>query len=73
MSQQITITNITGAAPYDVYLCDNTYSGCIYIDTIYGYDIPYSFLVPSSFSTLVNVGVKVIDNNNCIIEDLISI
>lgn len=73
MAQQITITNITGAAPYDVYLCDNTYGGCIYIDTIFGFDIPYSFLVPTAFSALTQFGVKVVDYNKCIIEELISV
>jgi hypothetical protein len=73
MNKQITITNITGAAPYDVYICDNTYGSCIYIDTIYGFDLPYSFLVPYTFLSFTDVGVKIIDSNNCTIQDLINI
>lgn len=73
MNKQITITNITGAAPYDVYICDNTYGSCIYINTIFAFDLPYSFLVPYTFLSSTEVGVKIIDSNNCTIQDLISI
>jgi hypothetical protein len=73
MNKEITITNITGTASYDVYICDNTYTNCIYINTIYGFDLPYSFLVPSVFINESNVGIKVIDSNNCIIQSLVSL
>jgi hypothetical protein len=73
MAKQITITNIVGSEPYDVYLCDNLYGGCIYIATINNSDLPYNFLVPNAFEALSTVGVKVIDDNNCEIKNTVSI
>jgi hypothetical protein len=73
MNKQITITNLTGTEPYNVYLCDDTYSGCVYIASIYNVNVPYTFLVPVSFETLTNVGVKVIDSRDCLIEGVVEI
>lgn len=73
MNKEITISNITGAAPFNVYICDNTYTTCIYIDTIYYFDLPYSFLVPNILVSQVDVGIKLIDANNCIIDTLLII
>jgi hypothetical protein len=71
MSKQITITNLTGAEPYSISLCDNTFTNCIYIGLIYNADIPYSFLVPTSYLPLTQVGVKAIDVNGCVIQDTV--
>lgn len=60
---EVTINDITGQTPYDVYICDSGATTCIYVDTIIS--IPYSFDVPQSFSNLSSYGVKIIDNNNC--------
>jgi hypothetical protein len=73
MNKEITITNITGAAPFNVYVCDNTLSSCIYINTIFVFDLPYSFLVPDIFLSQTNVIVKVIDANNCIIQSYVNL
>jgi hypothetical protein len=73
MTKQITITTLTGNEPYDIYLCDNLYGGCIYIDTIYNVDIPYNFLVPSLFLPLSEVGIKAVDNNGCQIKNTVNI
>lgn len=73
MAKQITITNLTGSEPYNIYLCDNSYNNCIYIDTINNSDIPYSFLVPSLFENFTQVGVKVIDDKNCNIKNLVTL
>jgi hypothetical protein len=73
MAKQITITNIVGTEPYNIYLCDNLYNNCIYIATISNIDIPYNFIVPTAFEALSTVGVKIIDANNCEIKDTITI
>ena len=73
MSKQVTITNLTGTQPYSISLCDNTYNNCMYIGLIYNSDIPYSFLVPDSYGLLSEVGVKAIDTNGCVIENVVSI
>jgi len=64
MPTQITINNITGASPFNIYICDNPITICIYEDTITSF--PYSFNVPSIISEQSSVSLKVIDNNGCI-------
>ena len=73
MSTQITITSITGIQSYDVYVCDTGYTTCIYVSTINSGNLPYSFIIPSIFSSLTNFVVKVIDNNDCVIIENINI
>lgn len=73
MAKLVTITTLVGTSPFDVYLCDNTYNNCIYIDTIITSEIPFSFTVPTSFESLTTVGVKVIDDVNCTIKNIVNI
>ena len=73
MSTQITITSITGIPSYDVYVCDTGYTTCIYVSTINSGNLPYSFIIPSIFSSLTNFVVKVIDDNDCTIIENISV
>jgi len=63
MSAQITISNITGTLPFQIYLCDNPITLSIYIDTISTF--PYNFIVPPIWSSLTSFNLKVIDDNNC--------
>jgi hypothetical protein len=69
----ITINNITGSTPFDVYTCDSTYTTCVYISTITSSNIPYQFQLPFIQEGMTPIGVKVIDNNGCIIEENISL
>ena len=71
MPTNITINNITGASPYDVYICDNPITICIYITTTSS--IPYSFNVPPILESQNNFTVKVVDNNDCVITQIISV
>jgi hypothetical protein len=73
MGTNITITSITGISPYDVYVCDTGYTTCIYVSTINSGNLPYSFMIPSIFSTLTDFVVKVIDDNDCTIIENINI
>jgi hypothetical protein len=72
ITKQITIDTLVGAEPYYIYLCDNT-NICMYIDTIYDIDVPYSFLVPSNFLSQSQVTVKAIDSNGCNIINTVNI
>ena len=63
MEVQVTINNITGQTPYDIYVCQVDGSGCFYISTITNSSFPYIFDSPSP-----NYMVKAIDANNCIIS-----
>ena len=42
MGVQVTINNITGQTPYDIYVCQVDGSGCFYISTISS-TFPYVF------------------------------
>lgn len=73
MPTNITINNVTGAQPFDIYVCDSPISTCIYVATINTVDIPYSFDIPPVYSTLTEFVVKVVDNNDCIVTDTLNI
>lgn len=72
MPNQITITALAGLPPFDVYTCDTGYTTCIYIDTIGFGQIPYSFNVPQIMENMSSWGVKVIDSNNCILDEILT-
>ena len=66
----IIINNISGATPYDVYVCSNPSTTCIYIDTITS--IPYSFDIPLPIDGQSSYILKVIDNNGCTITETLT-
>ena len=43
MPTNITINNVTGAQPFDDYVCDSPITTCIYVSTINTVYLPYSF------------------------------
>jgi hypothetical protein len=73
MPTDITISNISGSSPFDVYVCDTGYTACIYISTINSGDLPYIFEIPPVYSSLSNFIVKVTDDNNCTVTNLVSV
>ena len=64
MPAKITINDITGTTPFDIYVCDNPITTCIYIDTIS--TLPFEFNIPSIMENQDDYNLKVIDNDNCI-------
>jgi hypothetical protein len=73
MPTNITINNVTGAQPFDVYVCDSPITTCIYVSTINTVDLPYSFDIPVVYASLTQFVVKVVDNNDCIVTDTLNI
>jgi hypothetical protein len=65
MPTNILINNISGATPFNVYLCDQSNVTCVYIDTIPTMSLPYNFQVPSIMEGQVSFNLKVMDNNGC--------
>jgi hypothetical protein len=65
MPTNININNISGATPFNVYLCDEFNVTCIYIDTVPSSSLPYNFQVPSIMEGQVSFNLKVVDNNSC--------
>lgn len=73
MPTDITINNISGSTPFDVYVCDTGYTTCIYVSTITSGDLPYTFEIPPVYNTLTNFVVRVIDDNNCLINNVVNV
>jgi hypothetical protein len=73
MPTQITISTLTGAQPFDVYSCDDTYNNCIYVATITSGQVPYNFDLPFIQEGMSSVGIRVIDNIGCIIDENLTI
>jgi hypothetical protein len=68
MAIQVTINNITGSSPYDVYICQSDGSGCFYISTINS--TPYIFDIPPPYDNSTIYLLKIIDSNNCVINSV---
>jgi hypothetical protein len=73
MPTDITINNISGQTPFDVYVCDTGYTTCIYVSTIASGDLPYVFEIPPVYSSLTEFIVKVVDDNNCVVTDTVNV
>lgn len=65
MITSITVNNITGSSPYDIYLCDYPETFCQIIASGVS-SLPYTFTVPPSMSGYSIFELKVIDNNGCV-------
>ena len=65
MTTNILINNISGASPFNIYLCDSSNITCIYINTIPSSSLPYNFEVPVIMGTQTSFSLKVVDSNNC--------
>lgn len=66
MTTNILINNISGASPFNIYLCDPSNITCIYIDTIPSSSLPYEFVVPVIMGSQNSFSLKVVDSNNCV-------
>jgi hypothetical protein len=67
----ITINNITGATPFDIYICSNTSTQCIYRATISTF--PADIDVPSIMLNQLSYKLKVIDDNGCEIIKILTL
>ena len=67
MSQLITISSINGTPPFQIFVCDFTYTYCEYVTTITDVVyLPYTLQPPIIFYNVSNLILKIIDNNNCV-------
>jgi hypothetical protein len=70
MPTTITINGVSGATPFDIYLCDDPLTTCVYVNTITGGT--YSLTVPLIMDGQLSYNLKVVDDNNCeIISNLV--
>jgi hypothetical protein len=63
MPVSIVINDLSGSSPFNVYLCDNTNTTCVYIDRISS--TPYEFEVPTLFVKLPDVNLRIVDSSGC--------
>ncbi len=63
MAINVNIDNITGASPYNIFICDSVGSPCYYITQIAS--TPYSFVIPPPLNNVSSFILKVVDVNNC--------
>jgi len=63
MPTNITINGITGVSPFDVYVCDQTNTVCVFINTFTSGEIPTTFEIPEILSSLERFNVKTSDKN----------
>lgn len=73
MAVQVTINDISGQTPYDIYVCQVDGTGCFYISTITDSSFPYTFDIPAPNDTSANYMIKAIDANNCVISGASSV
>ena len=71
MALQVTINDITGVTPYDIYICQSDGTGCFYMATIS--TVPYVFDIPSPYDTSIEYMLKVVDQNGCVITGIESV
>ncbi len=63
MSHQITISGTTGTPPYDVYVCDTTFTYCYFVTG--GTITTLTFDVPPPLENVNSLLVKLVDSNGC--------
>lgn len=73
MPIDITINNITGSTPFDIYVCDTGSTYCVYVNTVNSGDLPYTFEVPVVYINSTSVNLRIVDDNNCEINEILTI
>ena len=67
MPTSITINNISGTSPYDVYLSPVDETNYFYMDHIESVDLPYTFVVPKALANQKQYCIRIKDGDGCII------
>ena len=65
MPSIITVSDITGSTPFQVYLCPSGSTSCYFISNVTSSQLPYSFNVPIPLSNNTNFCLQVIDYDGC--------
>lgn len=73
MPTQITISNVTGTSPYDIYLSPVDETNYFYMDQIVSSELPYTFIVPPRLQNQKQYCLRIKDGDNCIITNCFSI
>ena len=68
----VTINNINGNSPYNIFVCDIQQLNCVFVITASTSTLPVTFSVPLVFSSSPQVLVKIIDSSNCILTNTLT-
>lgn len=63
MPTEVVINGLSGQSPFNVYLCDNPITSCVYIDTITGGT--FNFGIPDIFDGQTSFNLRITTNNGC--------
>jgi hypothetical protein len=69
MPVSVTVSNVVGSPPYEIYLCISGSNVCYYIDFIQTAQIPYNFVVPTPLQSFQSFCLRVVDNDGCEINN----
>ena len=69
MPVSVTVSDIVGSPPFEIYLCISGTSSCFYIDYIQNVQLPYVFTVPTPLQTFPSFCLRVVDNDGCEINN----
>jgi len=72
MPNFITIDSITGSPPYHIYLCDNNFENCVYINTIENSDIPFTFELPPLYNDSQNIVIRFENDGGCSVDNYLN-
>lgn len=73
MPTSITISNVTGSSPYDIYLSPVDTSNLYYMTQIESMDLPYTFIVPKLLQNYNEYCLQIEDADGCIITNCFTI
>lgn len=73
MPTSVTVSNITGSTPYELYLCLTGGTPCYYMGVITSAELPYSFNVPYPIQDLKGYCIRVVDNDGCEITNCFTV
>ena len=73
MPTLVTVSNITGTTPYEIYISVSGSTNYYYIDQIQSMDLPYDFILPSPLQDLNNYCLRVEDGDGCIITSCFTV
>jgi hypothetical protein len=71
MGVQVTINDITGQTPFNVFVCQSGGTGCFFMVTTSS--LPYVFDIPEPYDTYDAYMIKIIDASNCIITGVTTV
>jgi hypothetical protein len=73
MPSLVTVSNIVGTTPYEIYLSVSGSPAYYYIDSISSVQLPYNFTVPIPLQNNQSFCLRVVDNDGCIITNCFNV